>query len=663
MTSYPHLFAPGRIGKHDVKNRLWMTAHATLLVKDHLFTDEHIAYYVERARGGVGVITMEAMAVHATTQPYKGKAFGFDPRIVEQYRKIADAVHNFGAKLLTQPWHRGRQTNSVTSEVPVWAPSAIPCSVYREMPHVMTEEDIEEIVQGYRLSARYAREGGLDGVEIHGMAHGYLLGQFLSPATNHREDQYGGSLENRLRIVKRIIDATREETGDELIVGARVNSADGGSGGLDAAAWAEIARHLEATGKLDFLSCSHGTYLNRMLIYPTSPETHGYQLEATRQVKQAVDIPVVGVGRIVRPDEAERNLVDGCCDYIGLSRALIADPDWPAKAQDGSKGPIRPCVGANWCLESIFAHAPIACIHNPAAGKEMSLGGGTLKPAARKRRVAVVGGGPGGMQAALTAAARGHDVTLFEKLSQLGGQIRWFASTQVRSELGGIVEFLAARLDAARVDVRLGTAAQARHLAGFDAVVLATGSTPLRHGWSALRPECWDGPSLPGMDGPEIFTIADVLGPDRKPLKHEVLIYDTLGGRQAVVVADHLASNGHSVHFVTPLGQVSPNLAATRDWGKVYGRLRRLGVTFACDLELKSVAGSSAMFRDLYTSAEAPRSFGSLVQVVGSVANDGLMRELKNGDAQTALYMVGDCLAPRRVSDAIREGELIGRAI
>jgi phytoene dehydrogenase-like protein len=267
------------------------------------------------------------------------------------------------------------------------------------------------------------------------------------------------------------------------------------------------------------------------------------------------------------------------------------------------------------------------------------------------------------MQAALTAAERGHDVTLFEKQPRLGGQIRWFTRTQVRAELGGIIEFLTVRLQSARVDIRLGAAAQVGDLADFDTVVLATGSIPLRHGWSALRPERWNGPSLPGMDGPDIFTIEDVLGPNEKKLKHDVLVYDTLGGRQAVVVADHLATNGHSVHFATPLGQVSPNLAATRDWGKVYGKLRRQGVTFACDVELKSVAGSIAVFRDVYTNADVPRTFGSLVQVVGSAANDGLMRELKGKTPHAQLYMVGDCLAPRRVSDAIREGELIARAI
>ncbi|MDE0801624.1 MAG: hypothetical protein OSB02_12950, partial [Rhodospirillaceae bacterium] len=190
-SAYPNLFSPLKIGQHTIKNRVWMSAHATLLVRDHLFTDEHVSYYVERAKGGVGIITMEAMAVHETTQPYKGKAFAFDSRMVPQYQKIADAVHPYGAKILAQPWHRGRQTNSVTSGVPVWAPSSIPCSVYREMPHVMSAEDIKEIIEGYRLSARYAREGGLDGIEVHGMSHGYLLNQFLSPATNHRDDNYG----------------------------------------------------------------------------------------------------------------------------------------------------------------------------------------------------------------------------------------------------------------------------------------------------------------------------------------------------------------------------------------------------------------------------------------------------------------------------------------
>ena len=661
MTGYANLFSPIQLGKHLVKNRIWMTAHATLLVKDHLFTDDHIAYYVERAKGGVGMITMEAMATHPTTQPYKGKAFAFDPRMVPQYRKIADAVHAHGAKILCQPWHRGRQTNSVANGLPVWAPSAIPCAVYREMPHVMTEADIEELVEGYRLSARYAMEGGLDGVEIHGMAHGYLLGQFLSPATNTRDDRYGGSLENRLRIVMDIIDKTRAETGPDAIVGVRINSDDALDGGLGPHEWAEIARRLEATGKLDYVSCSQGTYVNRMKIYPTAPEEHGFQIPATRIVKQAIGLPVVAVGRIVTPEEGERFLAEGACDFVGLSRALIADPRWAAKAAEGQSVRIRKCVGANWCMESIFAQAPLACIHNPAVGEERTMGHGTLAKAANPKRIAVAGGGPAGMRAALTLTRRGHAVTLFEKGPALGGQARWFSSTEIRRELGGIIEHLALELDHAGTAIRLNTEADADTLAGFDEVVIATGSTPLRHGWGPTRPANWGGPALPGTDQPHVLTLAEVFADAPPAIGPRVVVYDTLGGRQGAVVSDHLATLGHAVTVVTPLGQCFPNLAASRDWGKAWGRLRRLGVEGLTDHEITAIGADAVAVRDLYTGAARDLPAETVVMVLGSSANDGLYHAL--AARGVPVHLIGDAMAPRRVNDAIKEGEVLARKL
>jgi 2,4-dienoyl-CoA reductase-like NADH-dependent reductase (Old Yellow Enzyme family) len=660
--SFARLFEPCRLAKRETKNRIWMTAHATLLVKDHLFTDAHIAYYVERAKGGVGTITMEAMAAHPTTQPYKGKAFAFDKRMVEQYRKIAKAVQAHGALILAQPWHRGRQTNSVANGLPVWAPSAVPCAVYREMPHVMRAEEIAELIDGYRLSARYAREGGLDGVEMHGMAHGYLLGQFLSPATNHREDRYGGSFENRLRIVIEILEATRQEAGPDLIVGVRLNSDDGMEGGLGPAEWAAIARRLEATGLIDYVSCSQGTYLNRMLIYPTSPETHGYQLPATREVKRAIGLPVVGVGRIVTPEEGERFLAEGACDFVGLSRALIADPMWAEKARTGRAAKVRRCVGANWCMESIFAQAPIACIHNPAAGNETELGEGTLVPVKASKRVAVVGGGPAGLQAALTAATRGHKVTLFEKRNELGGQVAWWGRTEIRSELNFVIEFLQARLAETDAVVSLGHAPTPEELAAFDAVVVATGSSPLRHGWTPLRPAKWNGPVLPGADLPHVFALDDVLSGNAK-LGKSLLVYDSLGGRQGAVVTDHLATKGHAVTFATPLGQAMPNLAASRDWGKVYGRLRRMGVAFRVDRELVEIRRDGVILRDVHVKADETLVVDGVVLVLGSRAEDGLYHALKASGYAGALTMIGDSVAPRRASDAIREGELAARAL
>ncbi|MEN9774949.1 MAG: hypothetical protein RL322_2019 [Pseudomonadota bacterium] len=668
-TLFPRLLSPGRLGRHETKNRVWMTSHATLLVKDHLFTDAHVDYYVERAKGGAAVITMEAMAVHETTQPYPGKAFAFDPRMVPQFRKIAAAVHNHGTKILAQPWHRGRQTHSVTSKVPVWAPSAIPCSVYREMPKVMTLEDIDEIVEGYRLTARHAIEGDLDGVEIAATSHGYLLNQFLSPATNHRSDEYGGSLENRMRIVMRIVDATRAETGPDAIVGIRINSDDGMAGGLGPAEWSEIARRLEATGKLDYISCTHGTYLNRMLIYATSPEEHGYQMKATRQVKQAIGLPVVGVGRITTPDEAEGFLRAGDCDFIGMTRQLIADPFWVRKAAQGESEKIRPCVGANWCMESIFSHAPIACIHNPTVGRERTLSEEKLDPTDHPLSIAVVGGGPAGMRTALTASRRGHRVTLIEKDAELGGQVRWIARAQSGRELADTARWLAAQLRESDVQIYLQSEATVELLAegGYDAIVVATGASGMREGWSVLHPAKWDGPAMPGTEQDWVYSYTEAIG-DPEPLKagqgRPAVIFDGIGARQAVHTAEYLARNGWQVEVVTQLGQGVPNLAASRDWGKAYGMLRRLGVRFTTDHEIQSIGDHSITLVDVYTRETQVRSdLGALVYVNGARANDGLYHALRERLRDTPVHLIGDAVSPRRINDAIYEGELIARRL
>ena len=672
-TLYPRLLGPGKIGRHETKNRVWMTSHATLLVKDHLFTDAHVDYYVERAKGGAAVITMEAMAVHESTQPYPGKAFAFDPRMIGEFRKIAAAVHNHGTLILAQAWHRGRQTNSVTSRVPVWAPSAIPCSVYREMPKVMELEDIEQIIHGYRLTARHAIEGDLDGIELGAASHGYLLNQFLSPATNHRDDEYGGSLENRMRIVMRIIDAAREEVGTDAIVGLRLNSDDGMQGGLGPVEWAEIAKHLAATGKLDYISCSQGTYLNRMMIYPTSPEEHGFQMAATRQVKASIDLPVVGVGRITTPDEAEAILRAGDCDFVGMTRALIADAFWVRKAEQGHADKIRPCVGANWCMESIFAHAPIACIHNPSVGREKQLSEEQVIPVATARNIAVVGSGPAGLRAALTASRRGHKVTLIERSSELGGQVAWMGRVHSARELADTAGWLIAQLRDTDVEIYRDSEATVELLteAGYDAVIVATGATQLKHGWSPLQPARWDGPEMAGAGQTWVYSCGEVLGLTQ-PLRDgkatgkagRAVVVDTLGARQGVLTAEYLARAGWQVQFVTQLGQAAPNLAASRDWGKAYGSLRRLGVVFTTDHDLTSIGEHSVSFLDVFTKeSKTIADVDALVLVNGAVAQNRLFHELRSARKDLEVHLIGDALAPRRINDAIFEAELVARKI
>nr|WP_269751154.1 FAD-dependent oxidoreductase [Acuticoccus mangrovi] len=656
--------SPVTVGPRTLRNRVWMLAHATLLVKDHLFTDSHVAYYVERAKGGVAAITMEAMAVHPTTQPYKGKAFAFDERMVEQYRKIAGPVQAEGSLLLMQPWHRGRQTNSVANGLPVWSPSAIPCAVYREMPHVMTAKDIDDIVKGYRLSARYAKEGGLDGVEVAGLAHGYLIQQFLSPAINNRTDAFGGSVENRLRIVEEILAATREEVGADMIVGIRMNGDDGHEGGLRPDDWADIAARLEATGMVDYFSVSQGTYINRMLIYPTSPEIHGFQLPATAKIADAVTVPVIGGGRIVTHAEAEGFLAEGKCEIVGLARQLIADPAWVRKAETAAE-PIRPCVGANWCMSSIFAQAPIACIHNPAAGAETELSDTLLEVADVPRRVAVVGGGPAGLRAALTAARRGHEVTLFEARSRLGGQVRLWAEADSRRELVEIVDWMIDRLAETSATVRLDTrigAAELREM-GFDAVVVASGAVGLKHGWTPLRPGRWiDGSAVPGADQPHVYSYIELLE-TRPRLPDSVVVFDALGGRQGAVVAEYCSRVGAAVTFATQLGQASPDLAASRDWGKVHKMLRTLGVRFVPDVELAAIGATTATLRDVYTGEATDVPAGAVVMMVGAAAADEVFHALDADRGSLSLHLVGDAMSPRRVNDAIREAEIAARAI
>ncbi|GAA2348915.1 FAD-dependent oxidoreductase [Dactylosporangium salmoneum] len=662
---YPTLFSPIRIGPKQAKNRVWMTAHSTQLVKDHNFSQEHIDYYAERAKGGVGVITMEAMAVHPTTQPYKGKVFAFEPAVVPNYRKLAAAVHEHGALLLAQPWHRGRETSGKVNRLPVWAPSSVPCTVYREMPHVLTEEEIRELVQGYVLSARYAAEGGLDGVEVHGLAHGYLLGQFLSPATNHRTDQYGGSFDNRLRLVLEIIRKTRDEVGPDLIVGVRINGDDGDvEGGLRPPDWARIARAIADTGLVDYISVSQGTYQDRMRIYGAVPVEPGYEVEATEQIKAVVpELPVVATGRMTSPELAEYVLASGKADMIGMARPLIADAEWPNKAREGRDSDIRPCVGANWCMAAIV-NSPLACVHNPSVGQEKTLGVGTLSRTATAKNVAVVGGGPAGLRAALVAAERGHRVTLFEKEQELGGQLRWIVKANTFREWGSIVGWLSTQLERTDAVVKLGTEATADQLVadGFDAVVVATGSTPLRHGWSMNHPYRWreGADQLPGFDQWNVITVREALL-DEAQLGPNVMVYDDTGSRQPVVVAEYLRERRHQVEVVTTLPQVAPDLEASRDLQATHRRLRRAGITFTTDHEIGGVDEDRVRLIDVHTGEEQVREpVDAVVLILGNAAQDQLLHQLKG---RVEVHGVGDCLSPRRIFNAIWEAELVARAL
>ncbi|MEV4129951.1 FAD-dependent oxidoreductase [Nocardia sp. NPDC049707] len=451
------LFEPITLGNVEIRNRIVMTGHGTGMAKDHPPSDQHVAYYRERAMGGVGLIGMAFAQIHPTSQDVPGEPHAYDPAIVPGLWKITDAVHREGARMVMQLGHGGRQGHSTFTERALWSPSNTPCPFNLEMPKEMELEDIDEIVEAHAIGARHAREGGMDGVEIHSGYGGYLLASFLSPFSNHRTDEYGGTLENRMRILLRVIDAIRDEVGSDYLVGMNLQGHDFSPGGLEVADAQRIAQICTASGKIDYLCVKGATYYEAHQNIPDMQHPKRLWENLAAAIKQVVDVPVIAVGRINEPADAAEVLALGHADMVAMTRQQIADPETVNKIKEGRIHEIRRCIGCNQgCIDRLFAITHSTCVHNPAAGYERELGVGTLLQATFPRRVVVIGAGPAGMKAAETAARQGHNVTLIERRDRTGGQLQMAANIKGREEIGQVIDHLDVMIAKFAVDLRLG---------------------------------------------------------------------------------------------------------------------------------------------------------------------------------------------------------------
>jgi 2,4-dienoyl-CoA reductase (NADPH2) len=649
---YGYLFSPLRLGPLTLRNRVVFSAHLTNYAENGQPSERHAAYYAARAAGGAGLIVTEEHSTHPNSRPYEKLIHGFHPSVVPGYRRITDAVHAHDVPILAQLNHNGGQASGMYSRQPVWAPSAVADPMFREVPMAVGTREIAEIVHGYGLVAGHCAQGGFDGVELQ-CSHSSIVRGFLSPATNLRTDGYGGPLANRARILLEVIDAVREAIGPGRALGVRICGDELIEGGTTIDEAVEIARTVEATGKVDYINTSIGVATSTLYMIAASMHVPpGYAMFIPSAIRARVTLPVVGVGRFKDPAQAERALAEGHCDLIGVVRGQIADPDFARKARAGHATHIRTCLSCNQeCVGRMGLNRRLGCVENPRAGREATP---LPLPAVRARRVLVIGGGPAGLQAASTAAWRGHRVTLVERAERTGGQVALAAIAPGRAEILDLTSNLLAECRRHGVRIRTGVLADVDLVRAErpDAVVLATGAVPERPGWAG---ECG-----------RVVDVREVLDGGARP-EGTVIVVDDLGFHQATSVAELLADRGCSVRIITSGMVVGQDLGITLDMETWNVRAQAKGIGQETELvvlgadEDEETGGVTLRILRHTTGENLALPADWVVCAVHARPADELWPELSTMDLTT--YRVGDCLTPRRAHSAVIEGHRAGVAV
>jgi len=642
---FPHAFSPFALGSVSLKNRLVALPAGTSMAHNGVPTHGDTEHFERLAAGGVGLVIGGATVVHPTTTLRSRKLVeAYVDEFVPAAAAKVDVIHRHGARFIGQLCHLGREFIGGESDAPPMAPSPIKTARDAYPPHELTVAEIEDIVEGWRVSTENLVKAGADGVEIHA-AHGYLPAQFMSPLTNRRTDDFGGSFENRMRFTRLVMEAMRSAIPPGFLLGVRLSGEEEIPGGMGIDDCVRIAEHLTGLG-VDYFSITHGTR-GKYVKDSTNPDA--VAVPSASQVRAATGVPTLVGQRIRDVGTADHIVKAGHADLVGMARALIADPDLPVKSEQGRLTEIRGCLGINQDCRAFDPHLHCAVNAEVGRGRHVNVG----VPAPRPKEVYVIGGGPAGLEAARVAAGRGHAVTVFERSPELGGAVRVAAAAPHRATLIDVVDYLSNEMKRLKVDVNLGAEIDVEDLAEIrsiaDHVVLATGSRP-----ADLPPVLTDRPAAT-VDEVLLGQVPEVEG------RHAVVYDEGDGFWPAYSAAEALVQRGWRVTLATPLTALASRVPAESVW-PLLGRLGAGGVELhvAHELSVPEAPDAPLSLRPVFGGQPLELPPSLTVWHQPRVPDARLSAAVP---AESSLSVIGDCVSPRRISHAIAEGYLAGAEI